>query len=109
MIDVAHLTKRYGDVLAVDDISFTVAPGRITGFLGPNGAGKSTTMRMIVGLDAPTSGSVLVAGQTYRELEAPLRTIGALLDAAAVDARSQRRRPPAVARAQQPHRSGSVA
>jgi ABC-2 type transport system ATP-binding protein len=85
MIEVEHLTKRYGDVLAVDDISFAVAPGRITGFLGPNGAGKSTTMRMIVGLDAPSSGTALVAGHTYRDLRTPLRTIGALLDAAAVE------------------------
>jgi ABC-2 type transport system ATP-binding protein len=85
MIDVHHLVKRYGDVVAVDDISFTVHPGHVTGFLGPNGAGKSTTMRMILGLDAPTSGSVLVGGRRYRELHAPLRTIGALLDAGAVD------------------------
>ena len=85
MIDVQHLTKRYGDVVAVDDISFTVRPGHVTGFLGPNGAGKSTTMRMILGLDAPTSGSVLVNRRRYRELDAPLRTIGALLDAGAVD------------------------
>ena len=58
MIEVEHLTKRYGDVVAVDDVSFTVRPGHVTGFLGPNGAGKSTTMRMILGLDAPTTGSV---------------------------------------------------
>ncbi|HEY5874410.1 MAG TPA: ATP-binding cassette domain-containing protein, partial [Ilumatobacteraceae bacterium] len=85
MIDVQHLTKRYGDVVAVDDISFTVRPGRVTGFLGPNGAGKSTTMRMVLGLDAPTSGSVLVDHRQYRRIDAPLRTIGALLDAGAVD------------------------
>ena len=85
MIDVEHLTKRYGDVVAVDDISFTVRPGHVTGFLGPNGAGKSTTMRMILGLDAPTSGSVRVNGRRYRQLDTPLRTIGALLDAGAVD------------------------
>ena len=85
MIDVQHLTKRYGDVVAVDDVSFTVQPGHVTGFLGPNGAGKSTTMRMILGLDAPTAGSVPSNGGRYRELDAPLRTIGALLDAGAVD------------------------
>jgi ABC-2 type transport system ATP-binding protein len=85
MIEVHNLTRRYGETLAVDDISFEVQPGQVTGFVGPNGAGKSTTMRMILGLDAPTAGSVLVAGRRYRELEAPLRTIGALLDAAAVD------------------------
>jgi ABC-2 type transport system ATP-binding protein len=85
MIEVQHLSKRYGDVVAVDDISFTVRPGHVTGFLGPNGAGKSTTMRMILGLDAPTSGSVLVDGRRYRQLDTPLRTIGALLDAGAVD------------------------
>jgi ABC-2 type transport system ATP-binding protein len=85
MIEVRHLTKRYGDVLAVDDISFDVRPGHVTGFLGPNGAGKSTTMRMVLGLDAPTGGTVRVAGRRYRELAAPLRTIGALLDAGAVD------------------------
>ena len=85
MIEVEHLTKRYGDVVAVDDVSFTVRPGHVTGFLGPNGAGKSTTMRMILGLDAPTTGSVLVDRRRYRQLDTPLRTIGALLDAGAVD------------------------
>jgi ABC-2 type transport system ATP-binding protein len=85
MIDVQHLSKRYGDVVAVDDISFTVQPGRVTGFVGPNGAGKSTTMRMVIGLDAPSRGRVLIGGQRYRDLAAPLRTVGALLDAAAVD------------------------
>jgi ABC-2 type transport system ATP-binding protein len=85
MIDVQHLGKRYGDVVAVDDISFSVRPGHVTGFVGPNGAGKSTTMRMILGLDRPTSGGVLIGGRRYRDLESPLRTIGALLDAAAVD------------------------
>ncbi len=85
MIEVHNLTKRYGDVIAVDDVSFAVRPGHVTGFLGPNGAGKSTTMRMILGLDAPTSGSVLVDHRRYRQLDAPLRTIGALLDASAVD------------------------
>ena len=85
MIAVHHLTKRYGSVVAVGDLSFTVRPGQVTGFVGPNGAGKSTTMRMILGLDAPTAGEALVAGQRYRDLESPLRTIGVLLDAGAVD------------------------
>ena len=85
MIHARNLTKRYGDTLAVDDLSFTVEPGRVTGFLGPNGAGKSTTMRMILGLDAPTSGSVTVNGTAYRNLAAPLRSVGALLDPGAAD------------------------
>jgi ABC-2 type transport system ATP-binding protein len=84
MIEVHGLTKRYGDKLAVDDLTFTVRPGVVTGFLGPNGAGKSTTMRMILGLDAPTGGSVTVNGRPYREHAAPLREVGALLDARAV-------------------------
>jgi len=84
MIEVHGLTKRYGDKLAVDDLSFTVRPGMVTGFLGPNGAGKSTTMRMILELDAPTSGSVTVNGRPYHEHAAPLREVGALLDARSV-------------------------
>ena len=84
MIEAHGLTKRYGDKVAVDDLSFTVRPGVVTGFLGPNGAGKSTTMRMILGLDAPTSGSVTVNGLPYREHAAPLREAGALLDARSV-------------------------
>ena len=84
MIEVNGLTKRYGDKLAVDDLSFTVRPGMVTGFLGPNGAGKSTTMRMILELDAPTSGSVRVNGRPYHEHAAPLREVGALLDARSV-------------------------
>ncbi|MDT0341819.1 ATP-binding cassette domain-containing protein [Streptomyces litchfieldiae] len=84
MIDVHELTKRYGPKTAVDGLSFTVRPGRVTGFLGPNGAGKSTTMRLILGLDSPTSGSVLIGGRTYRELAAPLRVVGSLLDAKGV-------------------------
>ncbi|HLN70536.1 MAG TPA: ATP-binding cassette domain-containing protein, partial [Streptosporangiaceae bacterium] len=84
MIEAQHLTKRYGTTVAVDQASFTVRPGRVTGFLGPNGAGKSTTMRMILGLDTPSSGSVLVNGQPYRELADPLRSVGALLDAKAI-------------------------
>jgi ABC-2 type transport system ATP-binding protein len=83
-IEVQGLTKRFGDKLAVDDLSFTVAPGRVTGFVGPNGAGKSTTMRMILGLDAPNAGSALVNGRRYGELGAPLREVGALLDANAL-------------------------
>jgi len=81
MIEAAGLTKRYGRTLAVNDLSFSVEPGQVTGFLGPNGAGKSTTMRMILGLDNPTSGQVRIGGRHYRELKHPLRTVGALLDA----------------------------
>jgi ABC-2 type transport system ATP-binding protein len=81
MIEAIGLTKRYGRTVAVDDLSFTVQPGRVTGFLGPNGAGKSTTMRMILGLDRPTAGRVLIDGKPYAELNRPLRTVGALLDA----------------------------
>ncbi len=84
MIHAQNLSKRYGARLAVDDVSFTVQPGRVTGFLGPNGAGKSTTMRMIVGLDRPSAGSVTVNGRSYAELEAPLHEVGVLLDAKAV-------------------------
>jgi ABC-2 type transport system ATP-binding protein len=81
MIEARGLTKRYGATVAVDDLTFTVRPGVVTGFLGPNGAGKSTTMRMVLGLDRPTAGEVRVAGRRYAELEQPLRTVGALLDA----------------------------
>ncbi|WP_067478058.1 ABC transporter ATP-binding protein [Actinomadura hibisca] len=84
MIEARGLTKRYGDKTAVDHADFTVRPGRVTGFLGPNGAGKSTTMRMILGLDRPTGGHVTVNGRDYRRLRAPLREVGALLDAKAV-------------------------
>jgi ABC-2 type transport system ATP-binding protein len=84
MIEARGLTKRYGDTLAVDDLSFTVRPGLVTGFLGPNGAGKSTTMRMILGLDRPTSGSVTVNGKPYAEHARPLQEVGALLEARAV-------------------------
>ncbi len=84
MIEAKHLTKRYGKTVAVNEVSFTVKPGQVTGFLGPNGAGKSTTMRMILGLDAPTSGEVRVDGQPYRQLADPLRSLGALLDAKAI-------------------------
>ncbi|MGC9220042.1 MAG: ABC transporter ATP-binding protein [Solirubrobacteraceae bacterium] len=84
MIEVHGLSKRYGEHLAVDDLSFTVEPGIITGFLGPNGAGKSTTMRLILGLDAPTKGQTTVNGKRYRDQPAPLHEVGALLEARAV-------------------------
>jgi ABC-2 type transport system ATP-binding protein len=84
VIDVRGVTKRYGEKLAVDDLSFSVTPGIVTGFLGPNGAGKSTTMRLILGLDAPTEGSTTVNGRPYRELRAPLREVGAMLEARAI-------------------------
>jgi ABC-2 type transport system ATP-binding protein len=83
VIEARNLTKRYGDKLAVDDLSFTVRPGTVTGFLGPNGAGKSTTMRMILGLDRPTAGAVTVNGRAYADHPAPLREVGALLEARA--------------------------
>src|SRR5215207_2075110 len=81
MIEAEGLTKRYGRTLAVDDLSFSVEPGRVTGFLGPNGAGKSTTMRIILGLDRPNAGEVRIDGKHYRQLHDPLRVVGALLDA----------------------------
>jgi ABC-2 type transport system ATP-binding protein len=84
MIEVRRLRKRFGHVTAVDDLSFTVEPGRVTGFLGPNGAGKSTTMRVILGLDAATSGSALVGGRPYAGVIRPLREVGSLLDASAL-------------------------
>jgi ABC-2 type transport system ATP-binding protein len=84
MIEVRGLTKRYGDKLAVDDLTFTVRPGIVTGFLGPNGAGKSTAMRMILGLATPTTGTVTVNGKPYRDHTAPLREAGALLEARSV-------------------------
>jgi ABC-2 type transport system ATP-binding protein len=83
-IEARGLTKRYGTVHAVDDLTFTVEPGSVTGFLGPNGAGKTTTMRMILGLDTPTAGTVTVGGRRYADLPAPMRVLGALLDARAV-------------------------
>ena len=84
-IDAIGLTKRYGEVTAVDDLSFSVEPGRVTGFLGPNGSGKSTTMRMILGVDVPTSGQARVDGQRYEDLQYPGRMVGALIEARAVD------------------------
>jgi ABC-2 type transport system ATP-binding protein len=84
VIEARNLTKHYGPIRAVDDLSFTVQPGVVTGFLGPNGAGKSTTMRLILGLDAPTSGRVTINGKLYAEHRRPLREVGALLEARAV-------------------------
>ena len=84
MIEVQGLTKRYGAVTAVDDLTFSVQPGHVTGFLGPNGAGKSTTMRMILGLDKPTAGTALINGAPYSALTNPTRKVGALLDAKGV-------------------------
>ncbi|MEA2139186.1 MAG: type transport system ATP-binding protein, partial [Solirubrobacteraceae bacterium] len=80
-ITVERLTKRYGETLAVDELSFTVDAGRVTGFLGPNGSGKSTTMRALLGLIRPTSGRALVLGKPFHELTNPVRTVGASLDA----------------------------
>ena len=84
MIEVHELRKRYGPVRALDGMTFTVLPGRVTGFAGPNGAGKSTTMRVILGLDRPDSGTALVEGRPYRSLEHPLLHVGSLLDAGAL-------------------------
>ncbi|MCM2392138.1 ABC transporter ATP-binding protein [Streptomyces albipurpureus] len=90
-IDVVNLTKEYGQTRAVDGLTFSVLPGRVTGFLGPNGAGKSTTMRLVLGLDRPTSGTATVGGRSYASLDEPLRTVGALLDpGAALGARTAR-------------------
>src|SRR5579872_3453113 len=84
MIEARGLTKRYGDTVAVDNLSFSVAPGKITGFLGPNGAGKTTTMRLILGLDRPSGGTVTVNGKPFTQLSYPMHEVGALLDAKAV-------------------------
>ena len=84
MIEARNITKRYGEKVAVDDLSFTVKPGIVTGFLGPNGAGKSTAMRLIIGLDAPTRGSVTVNGKAYRDHAAPLHEVGTMLEARAI-------------------------
>lgn len=80
MIEIRSLSKRYGATVAVDDLDVTIPPGRVTGFLGPNGAGKSTSLRMLLGLVHPTAGTATIAGRAYRDLDAPLRTVGALLD-----------------------------
>ena len=90
-IEVAGLHKRFGRAVALDGMSFTVAPGQVTGFVGPNGAGKTTTMRVILGLDAPDEGTALVGGRPYRSLRYPLRQVGSLL--AAPPGRSPRSRP----------------
>ena len=82
VIEVAHLSKSFGAVRAVDDLTFQVHPGRVTGFLGPNGAGKTTTLRMLLGLVTPTSGVATISGKPYRELDKPTRTVGAALEAA---------------------------
>jgi ABC-2 type transport system ATP-binding protein len=84
MIDASGVTKRYGDKVAVDAVTFSVKPGLVTGFVGPNGAGKSTMMRLILGLDAPSAGSVQVNGRAYRDHAAPLHEVGAMLEARAV-------------------------
>ena len=84
MIEARGLGKRYGATAAVDDLTFTIRPGMVTGFLGPNGAGKTTTMRLILGLDYPSAGSVTVDGRSYAQLSAPMHKVGALLDAGAV-------------------------
>jgi ABC-2 type transport system ATP-binding protein len=83
-IEIQHLTKKYGGQLAVDDLTFTVQPGRVTGFLGPNGAGKSTTMRLILGLDRASRGTARIGGLAYRDIPTPLRRVGALLEAKAL-------------------------
>ena len=83
-IEVSGLRKRFGPAVALDGMSFTVAPGQVTGFVGPNGAGKTTTMRVILGLDAPDAGTALVGGRPYQTLRRPLTRLGSLLDAAAL-------------------------
>src|SRR4051794_5966373 len=80
-----HLTKRYGDVVAVEDLTFALDPGSITGFLGPNGAGKTTTLRLLLGLATPTAGRALVFGRPYAELETPVRRVGAVLESGDFD------------------------
>jgi ABC-type dipeptide/oligopeptide/nickel transport system ATPase component len=84
MIEVRGLSKRYGEKIAVNNLSFSVAPGKVTGFLGPNGAGKTTTMRLILGLDYPSAGTVAIHGKNYANLAYPMREVGALIDAKAV-------------------------
>jgi ABC-2 type transport system ATP-binding protein len=84
MIEIANLTKRYGDKVAVENLSFEVPPGKVTGFLGPNGAGKSTTIRLILGLDRPTAGRIAVNGKSFTRARRPMRAVGALIDAGAV-------------------------
>ena len=95
VIEAQDLTKRYGDKLAVDHLSFKVEPGRVTGFLGPNGAGKSTTMRLVLGLDRPNTGTATINGRPYAQLARPLLTVGALLEAKAMHP-GRSAQPPAV-------------
>jgi ABC-2 type transport system ATP-binding protein len=85
VVSVRDLTKRYGDVLALDGVTFSLAPGSITGFLGPNGAGKTTTLRLLVGLARPTAGEALVFGRRYQELESPMGRVGAVLESGDFD------------------------
>jgi ABC-2 type transport system ATP-binding protein len=85
VLTAANLTKRYGDVVAVDDLSFALEPGTVTGFLGPNGAGKTTTLRLLLGLAEPSAGEALVLGRRYRELEQPMRRVGAVLESGDFD------------------------
>jgi ABC-2 type transport system ATP-binding protein len=85
VLTVEHQTKRYGDVVAVDDLSFALEPGTIAGFLGPNGAGKTTTLRLLLGLAEPSAGTALVLGRRYRELEQPIRRVGAVLESGDFD------------------------
>src|SRR5262249_30007506 len=103
MIEIHALTKRYGTTTAVSDLTFTVRPGTVTGFLGPNGAGKSTTMRMILGLDEPTSGSVAVNGRPPRAHAAPLHEVGGMLDPRWVHPSRSGYQPPARARRDHRH------
>jgi ABC-2 type transport system ATP-binding protein len=84
VIEAAGLSKRFGSTVAVDGLSFTIRPGMVTGFLGPNGAGKTTAMRLILGLDYPSAGTVTINGQRYAQLASPMREVGALLEARAV-------------------------
>ncbi len=109
MIEVRQLTKRYGAINAIEDLTFDVRPGHVTGFLGPNGSGKSTTMRVMLGLDRPTSGTAHVDGVAYRSLPAPLRVVGAMLDSqAAHPGRTARRHLDLARRVQRdPARHGS--
>jgi ABC-type multidrug transport system ATPase subunit len=107
MIEARGLGKRYGATAAVDDLTFTIRPGMVTGFLGPNGAGKTTTMRLILGLDHPSAGSVTVNGGSYAQLSAPMHQVGALLDAGAIcgvySPLSTRRLSPAPSPTRRPH------
>jgi ABC-2 type transport system ATP-binding protein len=109
-IEIAGLTKRFGPVTAVDDLSFTVRPGRVTGFLGPNGAGKTTTLRTLLGLERPTAGSATIGGARYRDLPRPVETVGAALDAAFHPGRTARNhlRVTATAAGLRPHRVDEV-